>query len=88
MIEIINVGGNQDTVIPYAPLELIRVIGLQQTDFGWKPRGEASWAIKDGKITGTGGNGKVGFLATTSEFADFELKADAMIDSATNSESF
>ena len=56
-----------------------------QTDFGWKSRGDARWAVKDGLITGSGDNGKVGFLATTSEFGDFELKADVLIDSATNS---
>jgi hypothetical protein len=56
-----------------------------ETDFGWKPRGDAGWTVKDGEIHGTGGNQQVGFLATTTEVADFELKAEVRVDEMTNS---
>src|SRR5688572_15673312 len=56
-----------------------------ETDFGWKSRGDATWVVKDGVIQGSGGSGKVGFLATTSEFADFELSAEVLVDEMTNS---
>ncbi len=56
-----------------------------ETDFGWKARGEAAWMVKDGTIQGSGGSGKVGFLATTGEFADFELSAEVLVDDMTNS---
>ena len=56
-----------------------------ESPFGWQSRGDASWEVRDGVLVGSGGSDKVGFLATTSEFADFELKAEAQIDDKTNS---
>jgi hypothetical protein len=55
-----------------------------ETLFGWTPRGTAQWQVQDGALTpneGTGG----GFLCTTTELADFELKADFWIDEKANS---
>ncbi len=44
-----------------------------ETLFGLQPIGDASWDVKDGVLTSTGGSG--GWIATTSQFADFELQA-------------
>ncbi len=55
-----------------------------ETPFGWAPRGTAQWRVENGALTpipGTGG----GFLCTTSEFADFEFKAEFWIDGEANS---
>lgn len=55
-----------------------------ETSFGWAPRGEAQWTVADGELTTHPGSG-AGMLATTTEFADFELKADFWIDATANS---
>ncbi len=44
-----------------------------ETLYGWTAFGDAGWEVKDGVIVCDKGNS--GFLATTSEFADFELTA-------------
>jgi hypothetical protein len=54
-----------------------------ETDFGWKPRGDAMWQVADGTIQVASG-GK-GMLSTTTEFADYELMADVWIDDKANS---
>jgi hypothetical protein len=54
-----------------------------ETDFGWKSRGDAKWSVKDGELTVEPGT--TGMLATTTEFADFELKAEVWIDEKANS---
>ena len=41
--------------------------------YGWTAFGDAGWEVKDGAIVCEKGNS--GFLATTAEFADFELTA-------------
>src|SRR5947209_1275317 len=48
-----------------------------------RPRGEAAWQVADGTIQVSSG-GK-GYLSTTTEFADYELKADVWIDGKANS---
>lgn len=53
------------------------------TDFGWKPRGEAKWKVHDGMVEAN--EGGAGMLATTTEFADYELKAQVWIDEKGNS---
>ena len=55
-----------------------------ETSFGWAARGEAQWIVADGELTTRPGSG-AGMLATTTEFADFELKADFWIDATANS---
>lgn len=55
-----------------------------ETLFGWQPRGDAEWSIEDGTIVAKPGSG-IGFLATTTEFADFRLKADFWVDADANS---
>ncbi len=54
-----------------------------ETTFGWKARGEAGWAVKEGTVQVT--PGKSGYFATTTEFADYELEADVWIDNKANS---
>lgn len=54
-----------------------------ETTWGWQPRGTSEWSI-DGASLRASDNGD-GMLATTTEFADFELKADCWIDENTNS---
>lgn len=44
-----------------------------ETLFGLQPFGDAAWEVKDGVLTSTDGTG--GWIATTSQFADFELHA-------------
>jgi hypothetical protein len=55
-----------------------------ETSFGWEPRGDARWIVADGELTTQAGSG-AGMLATTTEFADFELLADFWIDATANS---
>ncbi|MCL4177551.1 MAG: DUF1080 domain-containing protein [Verrucomicrobia bacterium] len=55
-----------------------------ETTFGWTPRGNAQWLVANGELTTQPGSG-AGMLATTTEFADFELKADFWIDDTANS---
>jgi hypothetical protein len=54
-----------------------------ETTFGWKARGNANWTVKDGMIEASGEGD--GMLATTTEFADYEVKAECWIDKDTNS---
>src|SRR5262245_50351116 len=54
-----------------------------ETTFGWKARGNANWAVKDGMIEANGEGD--GMLATTTEFSDYEVKAECWIDKDTNS---
>jgi hypothetical protein len=44
-----------------------------ETLFGLQPLGDAVWDVQDGVLTSTGGTG--GWIATTSQFANFELNA-------------
>jgi len=44
-----------------------------ETLYGWQPLGDVEWAVDEGAIVGQRGTG--GWLATTSAFMDFELKA-------------
>jgi hypothetical protein len=55
-----------------------------KTMFGWEPRGAADWKVEDGTISSPTGGGP-GMLATTTEFADFELHAEFWVDAAANS---
>lgn len=54
-----------------------------ETDFGWLPTGDARWSVKNGEITADPGG--VGMLATTTEFADYEIKAEFWVDAKANS---
>lgn len=54
-----------------------------ETNFGWQPRGEAQWQVRDGVISVSSGG--AGMLSTTTEFADFALKAEVWIDDQANS---
>jgi len=54
------------------------------TPFGWQPRGEAKWEVKDGVVAPVPGSGK-GFLTTTTEFPNFRLKCDFWVDDTANS---
>jgi hypothetical protein len=55
-----------------------------QTSFGWAPRDSAKWVAVNGTLTPVPGSGK-GVLSTTTEFADYHLKADVWIDDTANS---
>jgi len=43
----------------------------KETLFGWTPIGDAEWKVSDGNLVCLKGSG--GWIATTSQFADFEL---------------
>jgi hypothetical protein len=43
-----------------------------ETTFGWQKHGDATWRVVDGTLTCSKGTG--GWLATTTEFADFVLR--------------
>lgn len=45
--------------------------------YGWNAVGNGNWAVKDGQIEMTEGDS--GFIATTSQFADFELTATVRV---------
>ncbi|MBI4660515.1 MAG: DUF1080 domain-containing protein [Verrucomicrobia bacterium] len=55
-----------------------------ETQFGWSPRGEAKWTVADGVISAVKGSG-IGFLSTTTEFANYALKAEFWVDDSANS---
>ncbi|MCC2672375.1 MAG: hypothetical protein K0Q72_4847 [Armatimonadetes bacterium] len=55
-----------------------------KTSFGWAPRDSARWVATNGTLTPVRGSGK-GVLSTTTEFADYHLKADVWIDETANS---
>lgn len=55
-----------------------------ETTFGWAPRGGSQWEVKEGALCYKPGSGG-GFLATTTEFADFQLRAEFWIDEKANS---
>lgn len=55
-----------------------------ETSFGWAPRGEARWVVSNGEISAVPGSGR-GILSTTSEFANYRLRADVWIDNIANS---
>lgn len=54
-----------------------------ETDFGWHAAKKADWKVVDGAITVS--SGEPGLLATTSEFADYELKLEFRAPRGTNS---
>jgi hypothetical protein len=54
-----------------------------QTLFGWQPTGEAKWEVVDGEIRTAGD--KAGFLASTTEWADYELHVEFRAAERTNS---
>lgn len=54
------------------------------TAFGWAPRGAARWVVANGEVSPVPGSG-LGFLTTTSEFANYRLKAEFWIDDVANS---
>ena len=54
-----------------------------ETLFGWTATSQADWKAADGQISVTGG--EPGFLRTTSQFGDFELKVDFRSPAGTNS---
>ena len=55
-----------------------------ETAFGWAPRGDARWDVAEGLISHRPGSGG-GMLSTTTEFADFQLRADFWADATVNS---
>jgi hypothetical protein len=54
-----------------------------ETLFGWQPVGDAKWEVVDGEIRTIGD--KAGWLMTTTEWADFELRAEFRAPAKTNS---
>lgn len=54
------------------------------TQFGWARRGETRWIVSNGTLVPLPGTGK-GVLSTTTEFADYRLKAEVWIDETANS---
>jgi hypothetical protein len=69
------------------PKELLDAGWIQlfdgQTLYGWEPVGDAKWEVVDGEIRTAGAAG--GFLATTTEWADYELHVEFRASAATNS---
>ncbi|MBI2946043.1 MAG: DUF1080 domain-containing protein [Verrucomicrobia bacterium] len=55
-----------------------------ETQFGWAPRGDAKWTVSDGTIQAVKGSG-IGYLSTTTEFANYNLSVEFWIDDAANS---
>lgn len=55
-----------------------------ESQFGWSERGNIKWEVRDGALCFQPGSGG-GHLTTTTEFADYELKADFWIDEVANS---
>ncbi|HEY4308364.1 MAG TPA: DUF1080 domain-containing protein [Pirellulales bacterium] len=53
------------------------------TDYGWHAEQKADWKVEDGAITVS--SGEPGLLATTSEFADYELRLEFRAPRGTNS---
>jgi hypothetical protein len=51
--------------------------------FGWTPTSDANWKVENGAITVS--EGEQGFLATTAEFADYELHVEFKAPASTNS---
>ncbi len=54
-----------------------------ETTYGWTPTSQADWKVADGVISVSAG--EPGFLRTTSQFGDFELKVDFRAAQGTNS---
>lgn len=50
----------------------------KETLFGWAGLGDAQWQVQDGNLVCDGGSG--GWLATTSDFQDFELVVKMRVD--------
>ncbi|MBM3836525.1 MAG: DUF1080 domain-containing protein [Verrucomicrobia bacterium] len=55
-----------------------------ETQFGWAPRGDAKWTVTDGTIQAVPGSG-IGYLSTTTEFANYNLSVEFWIDDTANS---
>jgi hypothetical protein len=55
-----------------------------ETQFGWAPRGDAKWTASDGAIQAVKGSG-IGYLSTTTEFANYNLSVEFWIDDTANS---
>jgi len=53
----------------------------KETTFGWNALGDAQWTVVDGVLTCASGSG--GLLATTSQFADFELQVKIRVSGET-----
>jgi hypothetical protein len=54
-----------------------------ETLFGWQPAGRADWSVSDGTIKVS--DGEVCLLRTTTQFADYVLRADFRAAAGTNS---
>ncbi len=54
-----------------------------ETDYGWHAAKKGDWKVADGAISVS--SGEPGLLATTSEFADYELKLEFRAPRGTNS---
>ncbi len=55
----------------------------KETTYGWNAMGDAQWKVVDGVLTCDSGSG--GLLATTSQFADFELEVKMRVSGETSS---
>jgi len=54
-----------------------------ETLFGWQPTSEVDWQVADGEIRAT--QGPMGLLATTTQFADYELHVEFKAGAESNS---
>lgn len=54
-----------------------------ETLFGWEKVNDVDWHVADGEIRAS--MGEIGFLMTTSQFADYELHVEFCADAETNS---
>lgn len=54
-----------------------------ETLFGWNPVTKTDWKVVDGTIQAT--DGEIGLLCTTTQFADYILRADFLAEENTNS---
>lgn len=54
-----------------------------ETMFGWRDAGNANWRVEDGSLAVS--EGELGLLRTTSQFSNYELRADFRCAAETNS---
>ncbi|MEX2286989.1 MAG: DUF1080 domain-containing protein, partial [Planctomycetaceae bacterium] len=83
-----NGDANATTVPPkLLPRELIEAGWISLFDghslFGWKPSGDAKWAVSDGVIAADGM--AAGFLMTTFQLADYEFQCEFRLEAKGNS---
>lgn len=70
----VTLADDANTLTPEQAAEGWLLLYDGETDFGWKTIGETPWSVEDGVLASD--DGKPGLMLTTSQFGDYELKAD------------